>query len=111
MGIRVVQRAYAPPSPYQYIPGGSQKTKRESAKEHRKALLGGSLEVKFTPRESPCISPKKCSEGNCKDMVHDNDRLKLQNDQLDQEPGEWKIPKKFAKIWGTLYLYICINFP
>ncbi|CAG9766760.1 unnamed protein product [Ceutorhynchus assimilis] len=40
MGIRVVQRAFAPPSPYRYVPGGG-KTTKEQAKMNRKALLYG----------------------------------------------------------------------
>ncbi|XP_066246741.1 arrestin homolog [Euwallacea similis] len=40
MGIRVVQRAFAPPSPYRYVPGGG-KTSKEQAKINRKALLFG----------------------------------------------------------------------
>lgn len=40
MGIRVVQRAFAPPSPYRYVPGGG-KTTKEQAKMNRKALLFG----------------------------------------------------------------------
>ncbi|KAF7266250.1 hypothetical protein GWI33_020404 [Rhynchophorus ferrugineus] len=40
MGIRVVQRAFAPPSPYRYVPGGGRTTK-EQAKLNRKALLFG----------------------------------------------------------------------
>ncbi|XP_044757226.1 arrestin homolog isoform X2 [Coccinella septempunctata] len=84
MGIRVVQRAFAPPSPYEYIPGGSQKTNRDRAKEHRKALLGGGLEVKFTPRESPCISPLNDEGGNTKEM--ENERLQQEENQMDQDP-------------------------
>lgn len=52
MGIRVVQRAFAPPSPYLYVPGGSGKTCKERAKQNRKILLFGCksapLDVQFT---------------------------------------------------------------
>ncbi|KAG5869613.1 hypothetical protein JTB14_031792 [Gonioctena quinquepunctata] len=41
MGIRVVQRAFAPPAPDMYVPGGHGRTCREKAKENRKALLFG----------------------------------------------------------------------
>ncbi|XP_050293453.1 arrestin homolog [Anthonomus grandis grandis] len=40
MGIRVVQRAFAPPSPYRYVPGAGRTTK-EQAKLNKKALLYG----------------------------------------------------------------------
>lgn len=30
MGIRVVQRAMAPPSPHQYVPGGAQTNRRQA---------------------------------------------------------------------------------
>ncbi|CAH0559664.1 unnamed protein product [Brassicogethes aeneus] len=56
MGIRVVQRAYAPPSPYLYVPGGGGKTGKEKAKQNKKALLFGCksspLESQF-PRDEP----------------------------------------------------------
>ncbi|XP_030764416.1 arrestin homolog [Sitophilus oryzae] len=41
MGIRVVQRAFAPPSPYRYVPGYGGRTTKEQAKFNRKALLFG----------------------------------------------------------------------
>ncbi|KAH1005435.1 hypothetical protein HUJ04_006425, partial [Dendroctonus ponderosae] len=49
MGIRVVQRAFAPPSPYQYVPGGG-KTSKEQAKMNRKALLFGCKSEPFQNR-------------------------------------------------------------
>ncbi|XP_057659068.1 arrestin homolog isoform X1 [Diorhabda carinulata] len=39
MGIRVVQRAYPPPSPHMYVPGGGGRTCKERARQHRRALL------------------------------------------------------------------------
>ncbi|KAK9874866.1 hypothetical protein WA026_005681 [Henosepilachna vigintioctopunctata] len=85
MGIRVVQRAFAPPSPQHYVPGGIQKTNRDRAKEHRKALLGGrgGLEVKFTSRESACSTPTKTTGEDTEAVIenrHNNERL-LENGQ------------------------------
>lgn len=55
MGIRVVQRAFAPPSPYLYNPGGEGRTCKEKAKQNMKALLSGCksapLEATFTKGE------------------------------------------------------------
>ncbi|XP_045469332.1 beta-arrestin-2-like isoform X2 [Harmonia axyridis] len=88
MGIRVVQRAFAPPSPYQYVPGGLQKTNRDRAKEHRKALLGGGLEVKFASRESPRVSPSEEEEDQEeKEVAQEDDRL-MQKEQMNQDPEQ-----------------------
>ncbi|XP_072386467.1 arrestin homolog [Diabrotica undecimpunctata] len=59
MGIRVVQRAFAPPSPHLYVPGGSGKTGRERAKHNRKALLFG---LKTTPMDVTCPKSEKESK-------------------------------------------------
>lgn len=54
MGIRVVQRAFAPPSPNSYIPGGPGRTNKERAKQNKKNLL-------FNCKSSPM--PLKCARG------------------------------------------------
>lgn len=54
MGIRVVQRAFAPPSPYRYSPGTG-KTSKEQAKINRKALLFG---CKSAPIENRFFPPQ-----------------------------------------------------
>ncbi|CAH1153921.1 unnamed protein product [Phaedon cochleariae] len=55
MGIRVVQRAFAPPSPDMYAPGIAKKSCRGKDKQHRKALLFGCrsapLETKYSENE------------------------------------------------------------
>ncbi|CAG9856235.1 unnamed protein product [Phyllotreta striolata] len=56
MGIRVVQRAFAPPSPHMYVPGGASRTCRDRAKQHRKALLFG---IKSAPLDTRCPKSEK----------------------------------------------------
>lgn len=58
MGIRVVQRAFAPPSPHRYIPGGPRKTCRERVKQNKKILFGSKsvpMEIKYDTTEQGMI--------------------------------------------------------
>ncbi|KAL1490953.1 hypothetical protein ABEB36_011621 [Hypothenemus hampei] len=63
MGIRVVQRAFAPPSPYRYVPGGG-KTTKEQAKINKKVLLFGCKSAPlgnrfFNPQGGSCLLSKE----------------------------------------------------
>lgn len=39
MGIRVVQRAYAPPSPHMYVPGGGARTNKVNNEKHYNLII------------------------------------------------------------------------
>ncbi|XP_060526182.1 phosrestin-2-like isoform X2 [Cylas formicarius] len=99
MGIRVVQRAFAPPSPKHYAPGAGRTTK-EQAKQNRKALLYGCrsapLELKFAndpaskSRSVETVSsedhhetPEKCVKVQLKPRPHDASSL----DRRKEEEG------------------------
>ncbi|XP_023311892.1 uncharacterized protein LOC108913808 isoform X1 [Anoplophora glabripennis] len=88
MGIRVVQRAFAPPSPHMYVPGGGGSTCKERAKQNMKALLSGCksapLEATFTKGEQAISrSTEMMPQGYTKlNNIGDSPEIKMKNCRL-----------------------------
>lgn len=56
MGIRVVQRAFAPPSPHLYVPGGPVESNKKKSKQNIKTHLSS---YKSSLLDLKCPSDKK----------------------------------------------------
>nr|CAI5840062.1 unnamed protein product [Callosobruchus analis] len=91
MGIRVVQRAFAPPSPNLYVPGGTGKTCREKAKLNKKTLLFGCKSVpvqikKPTIDNDQAISRSAETVANTETSINDKNWLHVQQAGVFTDP-------------------------
>nr|CAH7722668.1 unnamed protein product [Callosobruchus chinensis] len=91
MGIRVVQRAFAPPSPDLYVPGGTGKTCREKAKLNKKTLLFGCKSVPVqiknpTIENDQVISRSAETVANTDTSINDKNWLHVQKAGVFADP-------------------------
>ncbi|CAH1990547.1 unnamed protein product [Acanthoscelides obtectus] len=91
MGIRVVQRAFAPPSPNLYVPGGTGKTCREKAKMNKKTLLFGCKSVPVqiknpTMENDQVISRSAETVANTETSINDKNWLHVQKTGVFADP-------------------------
>ncbi|XP_076259254.1 phosrestin-2 isoform X2 [Rhynchophorus ferrugineus] len=107
MGIRVVQRAFAPPSPYRYVPGGGRTTK-EQAKLNRKALLFGCKSAPldnrfFTSQETTPNHSATSKQGGRVVFNEENNKPEalVNGKSNDQEDAEADMPEKSTTMKST----------